>query len=65
MGRARLELRANLRSFPAHGYVIFYEVAGGTVRIISVLHAGLFGSGHKRSVKAGSAAEGPAGRLAC
>ena len=26
---------------------------------------GLFGSGHKRSVKAGSAAEGPAGRLTC
>jgi cyclase len=28
-------------------------------------YTGLFGSRHKRSVRAGSAAEGPAGRLSC
>jgi toxin ParE1/3/4 len=39
IGRARLELRRGLRSFPYRDYVIFYEVRAEAVRILRVLHA--------------------------
>ena len=37
-GRERTELRAGVRSFPAHGYVILYRIQGQTVEIVNVLH---------------------------
>ena len=37
-GRARPELRADLRSFPAKRYVIFYRLLGDTLEIVSVVH---------------------------
>jgi plasmid stabilization system protein ParE len=42
-GRERAELRANLRSYAAHPYVIFYRVdeAARTVTLVRVLHGSM------------------------
>jgi toxin ParE1/3/4 len=37
-GRARPELRPDLRSFPARRYVIFYHLLGDTLEIVNVVH---------------------------
>jgi toxin ParE1/3/4 len=37
-GRPRPELRADLRSFPARRYVIFYRLLGDTLEIVNVVH---------------------------
>ena len=37
-GRARPEIRHDLRSFPVQRYVIFYRVLDDAVEIVSVLH---------------------------
>ena len=38
MGRARPELAADLRSFPAISHVVFYHPEGDGIRIVRVLH---------------------------
>lgn len=38
MGRSRSELLADLRSFPAGSYAIFYRPTGGGVEILRVIH---------------------------
>ena len=37
-GRARPELRSDLRSFPARRYVIFYRLLGDTLEIVNIVH---------------------------
>ena len=37
MGRARPELRANVRSFPVGQYVVFYEPTPGAIDVLRVL----------------------------
>ena len=37
-GRARPELRPDLRSFPARRYVVFYRLLGDTLEIVNVVH---------------------------
>jgi toxin ParE1/3/4 len=39
IGRARPELRPDLRSFPYGAYLILYRVAGDGVEIVRVVHA--------------------------
>ncbi len=36
-GRARREIRPNLRSFPVHRFVVFYQVVEETVQVIRIL----------------------------
>ncbi len=37
MGRARPELRADIRSFPYKGYVIFFRYAAGRFEVVNIL----------------------------
>jgi toxin ParE1/3/4 len=37
LGRARPELRADIRSFPIRGYVVFFRYTNDTVEIINIL----------------------------
>ena len=39
IGRARPELRENLRSFPYGAYLILYRAIGDGVEIVRVVHA--------------------------
>lgn len=39
IGRARPELRADLRSFPYGAYIILYRAIDGGVEIVRVVHA--------------------------
>jgi toxin ParE1/3/4 len=39
MGRTRVELAANVRSFPFGRYVIFYEPIEGGIDVVRVLHS--------------------------
>jgi toxin ParE1/3/4 len=38
LGRLRLDLRPDLRSFPAGQYVVFYRIDGDDVLILYVIH---------------------------
>lgn len=38
LGRARPELREDIRSFPHQGYIIFFRYRGDTLEIVNVLH---------------------------
>lgn len=39
IGRARPELRSDLRSFPYEAYLILYRIIDGGVEIVRVVHA--------------------------
>jgi toxin ParE1/3/4 len=50
LGRARPELRHDIRSFPYQGYVIFFRYLGDVLEIVNILHGsrdneGYFGGG--------------------
>ena len=50
LGRARPELRPDIRSFPFRGYIIFFRYQGETFEVVNVLEGhrdfpGLFGEG--------------------
>jgi toxin ParE1/3/4 len=38
LGRARPELRHDIRSFPYQGYVIFFRYLGDVLEIVNILH---------------------------
>jgi toxin ParE1/3/4 len=38
LGRARPELRADIRSFPCQGYVIFFRYLGDVLEVVNILH---------------------------
>lgn len=38
LGSARPELRPDIRSMPAYGYVIFFRYRDGMVEIVNILH---------------------------
>jgi plasmid stabilization system protein ParE len=37
LGRARPELRSDIRSFPFKGYVIFFRYSGDTLEVVDIL----------------------------
>jgi toxin ParE1/3/4 len=39
LGRARPELRDDIRSFPYQGYVIFFRYIGDVLEIVDILHS--------------------------
>jgi toxin ParE1/3/4 len=38
LGRARPELREDVRSFPFNGYVIFFRYVGEALEVVNILH---------------------------
>ena len=38
IGRERIELHPDLRSFPVHSHIIFYRVSGHDVQVVRILH---------------------------
>lgn len=39
LGRARPELRADIRSFPYRNYVVFFRYVDGAFEVVNILHA--------------------------
>lgn len=39
VGRPRAELRANLRSFPFHSWIIFFQYFADKVEIVNIIHS--------------------------